>query len=76
MFKEKPTGIKVGDEESKKFGPINEKDEKDQLSNVQITALYDTDQKAWKINEVHIDLTFSGEIDMNEEGKYIITNVQ
>ncbi|MDC2863686.1 hypothetical protein [Bacillus sp. BP-3] len=50
--------------------------EKDQLSNVQITALYDTDQKAWKMNEVHIDLTFAGEIDKNEEGKYIITNVQ
>ncbi|WP_410981573.1 hypothetical protein [Bacillus cereus] len=50
--------------------------EKDQFRNVQIKALYDTDQKAWKINEASVDSSFAAEIDKNEEEKYIITSVQ
>lgn len=50
--------------------------EKDQFCNVQIKALYDTDQKAWKINEGSVNSTFAEEINKNEEEKYIITSVQ
>lgn len=50
--------------------------EKDAVYNVQAKALYDTDQKSWKINEVSVDTFATEEIDKNEEGKYIITNTQ
>lgn len=50
--------------------------EKDAVYNVQLNALYDADQKTWKINEVSVDSFATEEIDKNEEGKYIITNAQ
>ena len=56
---------------SQKYSP-----EKDAVYNVQAKALYDTDQKSWKMNEVTVDSFSTEEIDKNEEGKYIITNVQ
>ncbi|MCI0768509.1 hypothetical protein [Bacillus sp. TL12] len=50
--------------------------EKDAVYDVELNALYDTDQKTWKINEVSFGSFATEEIDKNEEGKYIITNVQ
>ncbi|MCU5096696.1 TcaA 3rd/4th domain-containing protein [Bacillus wiedmannii] len=51
--------------------------EKDQYSDVTVEALYDKEQKAWKVDTAYITQGFmSSQPNVNEESKYIITNAK
>lgn len=51
--------------------------EKDIYSDVTLEALYDKEQKTWKIDKAYINQGFmSSQPNVNEESKYIITNAK
>ncbi|WP_257149226.1 TcaA 3rd/4th domain-containing protein [Bacillus cereus] len=51
--------------------------EKDQYSDVTVEALYDKEQKAWKVDKAYVNQGFmSSQPNVNEESKYIITNTK
>lgn len=51
--------------------------EKDQYSDVTVKFLYDKELKAWKVDTAYITQGFmSSYPNVNEESKYIITNVK
>ncbi|WP_241766025.1 hypothetical protein [Bacillus thuringiensis] len=51
--------------------------EKDQYSDVTVEALFDKEQKAWKVDTAYVTQGFmSSQPNVNEESKYIITNAK